>query len=51
MHESTYSVSWVSRPSVSLAHNETLELAGTHIIKRAICQGQHDYVDLELTGQ
>ncbi|KAG6337069.1 hypothetical protein ID866_2022 [Astraeus odoratus] len=51
--ENTYEVTWVPRPSAKLSSRtlSTFEPYNRSHVLPTICQGQDDYVDLELTGR
>lgn len=46
-----FEVDWIPRPEIKLAENAGLTLEGERYVKRDICEGDIDVVELSLTGE
>jgi nucleoporin POM152 len=47
----TFKVDWIPRPSIKLAENAGLTLEGNTYLKREVCEGDIDAVELSITGK
>jgi len=47
----TFKVDWIPRPSINLAENAGLTLEGNAYLKREVCEGDIDAVELSITGK
>jgi nucleoporin POM152 len=46
----SFVVSWISRPTLSIAQHPTVELKGSKYIKQEVCEGDEDFTELALQG-
>ena len=47
----TFEVDWIPRPSIKLAENAGLTLEGNKYLKREVCEGDIDAVELSIIGK
>jgi nucleoporin POM152 len=45
-----FKVEWIERPTLSIADSPTVDLSGSKFVKKEVCEGDEDFVELSFTG-
>jgi nucleoporin POM152 len=45
-----FKVEWIERPTLSIAGSPTVEVSGSKFVKKEVCEGDEDFVELAFTG-
>ena len=45
-----FNVSWLPRPRIQVAESSSVEIVGGELVKKAVCEGDQDAMELTLTG-